>query len=235
MAIPVLIIGRSGSGKSASMRNLDPAKTGVINVINKPLPFKSSLRCACTDDYTRINSIIASSKTDVVVIDDAGYLMTNMFMRGHANPGKGNDIFGLYNNIGDNFWTLINNIVLKPSQQRFYIMMHEDINDLGLIKPKSIGKLVDEKVCLEGLFTICLRCRLSCGRHVFSTQTDGYDTAKSPMGMFEDAEIDNDLALVDKAICDYYEITEAFTKKEPKKPATVTVTDKLNINKEDVA
>ena len=85
--------------------------------------------------------------------------------------------------------------------------MHEDVNEFGDIKPKTIGKMLDEKICLEGLFTIVLRCVMSAGEHKFITQSDGGAVSKSPMGMFADLSIDNDLLLVDNAIRDYYDIT----------------------------
>ena len=86
------------------------------------------------------------------------------------------------------------------------MIMHEDANDFGAVKPKTIGKLLDEKVNVEGMFTICLRCMMENGQHVFHTQSDGNDVAKTPIGMFDTLTIDNDLALVDKSICEYYEI-----------------------------
>ena len=188
------------------MRNLDPSETALINVLGKPLPFKSKLLQGRTDDYKAIGEALERAKHKVFVIDDAGYLITNMFMRNHANTGAGNAVFGLYNQIGDRFWNLIAQIRNAPKDMRVYVIMHEDRNEHGDVKPKTIGKMLDEKVCLEGMFTICLRCMLSDGRHVFRTQSDGFDVAKSPMGMFDAIEIDNDLALVDKAICEYYEI-----------------------------
>lgn len=206
IAIPVLIIGKSGSGKSASLRNLDPSGTAFVNVLGKPLPFRGKFTQVVTDNYDKIGGIIRRAQRKVIVIDDAGYLITNMFMRNHANTGAGNAVFSLYNQLGDCFWKLIEQIRSAPEDVRVYVMMHEDRNDMGDVKPKTIGKMLDEKVCLEGMFTICLRCMLSDGRHVFRTQSDGLDVAKSPMGMFDALEIDNDLALVDKAICEYYEI-----------------------------
>ena len=204
MSIAVLIIGKSGSGKSASMRNLDPSQVALINVLGKPLPFRGQFGQLVTDDYGRVDGAIARTARDIIVVDDAGYLITNQFMRGHTSAGAGNGVFTLYNQIGDNFWKLIQSITALPGNKRVYMMMHEDVRDNGDVKPKSIGKMIDEKVCVEGMFTICLRCMISEGRRVFRTQTDGFDTAKSPMGMFEGTEIDNDLALVDEAICEYY-------------------------------
>lgn len=211
MAIPILIIGKSGSGKSASLRNLDPDHVALVNVLGKPLPFRKKFTQVVTDDYNKVAVCIASApkkNRDIIIIDDAGYLITNMFMRGHSNAGAGNAVFTLYNSIGDRFWNLIEAIRADPSNARVYLMMHEDMNDFGHIKPKTIGKLIDEKVCLEGMFTICLRCMITDGKHVFRTQSDGMDVAKSPIGMFEDFEIDNDLNMVDQKICEYYKEEE---------------------------
>ena len=206
MAIPVLIIGKSGSGKSASMMNLDPTKTALISVLGKPLPFKGKFDQVVTDDSAKIIGIVKAAKRDIVVIDDVGYTMTNMFMRDHAAGGGGNAVFTLYNSIGDKFWNMIEAVRKIPEDKRVYFIMHEEQNDFGAIRPKTIGRMIDEKVCLEGMFTICLRCMVSNGKHIFRTQRDGLDVAKTPIGMFDDVEIPNDLAAVDKAICDYYEI-----------------------------
>lgn len=211
MAIPILIIGKSGSGKSASMRNLDPKRVALINVLGKPLPFRGKLTQIVTDDYSKVAASIASAVKngrDIIIIDDAGYLITNMFMRGHSNAGAGNGVFSLYNSIGDHFWNLIDLIRSEPSNARVYLIMHEEMNDFGQVKPKTIGRLIDEKVCLEGMFTICLRCMISDGKHVFRTQSDGMDVTKSPMGMFEELEIDNDLNMVDQKIYEYYKEEE---------------------------
>lgn len=211
MAIPILIIGKSGSGKSASLRNLDPNRVALVNVLGKPLPFKGKFTQVVTDDYGKVQACIAKAakgNRDIIVIDDAGYLITNMFMRGHSSAGAGNAVFTLYNSIGDHFWNLIESIRAEPSNSRVYLMMHEDMNDFGQVKPKTIGKLIDEKVCLEGMFTICLRCMITDGKHVFSTQSNGMDVAKSPIGMFEDVEVDNDLNMVDQKICEYYKEEE---------------------------
>lgn len=175
-------------------------------MLGKPLPFKGKFDQIRSDDYAYVTGAIKATKRQIIVIDDAGYMMTNMFMRGHGNAGAGNGVFALYNNIGDKFWSLIEFIRSLPGDQRVYILMHEDTNDFGMVKPKTIGKMVDEKVCLEGMFSICLRCMVAQGRHIFRTQSDGSDCAKSPIGMFASDEIDNDLAAVDKAICEYYDI-----------------------------
>ena len=207
MATPVLIIGKSGSGKSTSLRNcVGNEDWNLIRVLNKPLPFKGKINGWTTDDYQMVMKALAASKAKNIVLDDAGYLITNHFMRGHSSCGAGNGVFTLYNNIGDYFWQLIQFIIKLPEDKIVYVIMHEDKNDFGDIKPKTIGKLIDEKVCLEGMFTIVLRCIEESGKHLFVTQSADGAVSKSPMGMFEELIIDNDLLLVEKAIREYYEI-----------------------------
>lgn len=209
MATPVLIIGKSGAGKSTSMRNCaNNDDWNLIRVLNKPLPFKGKINGWNTDDYQQVSKCIAASKAKNIVLDDAGYLITNHFMRGHASCGGGNGVFTLYNNIGDYFWNLIQFIINLPNDKIVYVIMHEDKNDFGDIKPKTIGKLLDEKVCIEGMFTIVLRCIEESGKHLFVTQSADGAVSKSPIGMFEDLTIDNDLLLVEKAIREYYELDE---------------------------
>ena len=207
MAIPVLIIGKSGSGKSTSLRNCQDGSFNLIRVLNKPLPFKGKVNGWFTDDYQQLMKYLLASKADSIVIDDAGYLITNHFMKGHSSAGKGNGVFSLYNDIGDYFWNLIQFIVQKlPEDKIVYMMMHEEKDESGEVKPKTIGKLLDEKVCIEGMFTIVLRCITEADKHLFVTQTIQGAVSKSPIGMFEDLTIDNDLKYVDEKIREYYEI-----------------------------
>ena len=210
MAIPVLIIGKSGSGKSASMRNCVGKSFSLINVLKKPLPFRGAIPTIQTDDYNYIMRAMQSSQAKSIVIDDAGYLITNHFMRGHSTAGKGNGVFALYNDLGDQYWKLVQFVVNNlPEDKIVYFMMHEDKNDFGDVKPKTIGKMLDEKVCLEGLFTIVLRCITDGDRHLFITQSTDGAVSKSPMGMFPELEIDNDLYMVDQAIREYYGFDKA--------------------------
>ena len=210
MAIPVLIIGKSGSGKSASMRNCVGKSFSLINVLKKPLPFRGAIPTIQTDDYNYIMRAMQSSQAKSIVIDDAGYLITNHFMRGHSTAGKGNGVFALYNDLGDQYWKLVQFVVnTLPEDKIVYFMMHEDKNDFGDVKPKTIGKMLDEKVCLEGLFTIVLRCITDGDRHLFITQSTDGAVSKSPMGMFPELEIDNDLYMVDQIIREYYGFDKA--------------------------
>lgn len=208
MGIGVLIIGKSGSGKSTSLRNFKKDEVGIINVISKPLPFKNvnGLITVDTDNYADVKKIIEGSKTPSIVIDDAGYLITNQFMRKHSNTGGGNAVYNLYNEIADSFWNLTEQIKKLPNDKIVYILMHEDKNDFGDIKPKTIGKLIDDKVCLEGLFAIVLRAKKVDKNYYFFTQATDGDVAKSPIGMFDELYIENDLKAVDDKIREFYGI-----------------------------
>ena len=215
MAIPVLIIGKSGGGKSTSLRNcVDNENWNLINVLGKPLPFKGKIPSVATDDYTQVMKCLAGSTAHSIVIDDAGYLITNYFMKNHSSKGAGNAVFSMYNTLADNFWNLIEFVKKLPEDKIVYIIMHEDIDDFGNVKPKTIGKLLDEKLIVEGMFTIVLRCVYESGKHLFVTQAIDGSVSKSPMGMFEELQIDNDLLYVDNKIREYYglEIKESEEK-----------------------
>ena len=143
----------------------------------------------------------------VAVIDDAGYLLVNTFMRGHSAGRGGSAVFDLYIDIADLFWGLVKFCKYSlPEDVIVYCMMHEDTNDSGETKLKTIGKLLDEKVNLPGMVTVCLRCVSRDGRHYFQTTTDGLDVTKSPEELFDSNEIDNDLKFVTDRIREYYEL-----------------------------
>lgn len=206
MGIPVLIIGKSGSGKSRSMKNCIGKDFAVIRVLNKPLPFRGKLPGNVCSDYAKIKTAIKSKQwPKSIVIDDAGYLITGQFMDGHNTTGKGNAVFSLYNQLADDFYRMVQAVTEAPEDRIVYIIMHEDTNEFGDIKPKTIGKLLDEKVCLEGMFTIVLRS-VKGERYMFVTQSQDGAVSKAPDDMFESVEIDNDLLLVDNAIREYYGI-----------------------------
>ena len=208
MGTPILIMGRSGSGKSASMRNISK-DTFVVNVNNKPLPFKNNehLKVMNCDEYLIIKTALQAAYDKgikMAVIDDAGYLLTSKFMAGHRQA-KGNSQFDLYNEIADNFYGLIKFISDElPSDMNVYMTMHEDVNDMGYSKPKTIGKLLDDKVCVEGMFTIVFHSMKLDGKYVFATNTDGLDVTKTPIGMFNEPYVDNDLETIDNVIREYY-------------------------------
>lgn len=201
----VLIYGKSGSGKSRSLKNFTEDEIFLVNVIGKELPFRNKFKYVSVTDS--IETIIAGFQRmpcKTAVIDDAGYLMTSQFMAGHSQPKKGSSSFDLFNDIADNFWKLIKMIKTLPDDVNVYVMMHEDTNDYGDTKLRTIGKLLNEKVCIEGMSTVVLRCMTSGTEHYFRTQTDGSDITKSPEGMFDGEKIENDLKAVDDKIREYY-------------------------------
>lgn len=203
----VLIYGKSGSGKSRSLKNFAEDEIFLVNVEDKDLPFRNKFKYVkSTDKYETIKKGLKQMPTKTAIIDDAGYLITNAFMRGHSGGRKGGQVFDLYNDIGDNFWGLFEFIKRElPADVIVYIIMHEEQSSDGCsFKLKTIGKILDEKVCLEGMVTVCLRCMSVDGKHFFKTNTDGSDITKSPEDMFSSDEIDNDLKAVDTVIREYY-------------------------------
>ena len=205
MGTAVLVYGKSGAGKSRSLKGFAEDEIFLVNPIGKRLPFPGKFKyTAKTDNYQTIINGLKQMPTKIAVIDDAGYLLTNTFMRGHSAPKAGSSTFDLYNDIADNFWRLFMFIQQQlPDDVIVYVMMHEQETDFGSVKLRTIGKLLDEKVSIEGMVTIALRCLVDGDRHYFRTQTDGSDVSKSPEQMF-DLEIDNDLKAVDTRIRDFW-------------------------------
>lgn len=201
MGIPVLVLGESGSGKSASLRNFEPEDISIFNVAGKPLPFRKKLPKATTSDYGKIMAGMAKSDKKSFAIDDSQYLLCfEMFDRSKETG------YQKFTDLALNFYTLVKFVIDRlPGDIIVYFLHHTDTADGGKIKAKTIGKMLDEKLTLEGLFSIVLLCRTDGTRHYFETQSDGYSTAKSPMEMF-DREIENDLKTVDQKIREYYEL-----------------------------
>ena len=208
MGEPILIYGKSGSGKSRSLLNFGEEEIFLVNVIGKRLPFPKKFKYTSTfDDVEKIKvalrAMVDKSGAKAAIIDDAGYIMTNMFMRSH---GKG-DQYALYNEIADSMWGLVNFVKNDlPEDILVYIVMHEDVSDLGESKLRTLGKLLDSKVSLEGMVTICLRSAIVGGKHVFLTNSNGSDICKSPEGMWKDEAIPNDLKAVDARVREYWGI-----------------------------
>ena len=217
MGIPVIVYGKSGAGKSRSLKGFKEDEIYLVNVLGKPLPFKGAFKYVTTSDQlqTIMAGLASMEKQNIktAVIDDFGYVMTNMFMRGH---GSG-DQFKLFNQIGDTVWTFINYIqsAAVAPDAIVYLIMHEDVNEDGTNKLRTIGKLLDQKVCIEGMATVVLHAINKGDRYVFETQSKGTGIAKSPEGMFEAEEIPNDLHAVDQAIRAYWNLGAA-PKKEAK-------------------
>ena len=199
----ILVYGKSGSGKSRSLLNFGEDEIFLINTIGKRMPFSKQFKYELkSDNIQLIREKMKAMPCKIAVIDDAGYLMTNTFMRSH---GKG-DQFALYNTIGDTMWGLFRFIKTELADDVLvYIMMHEDSDDFGNTKLRTIGKLLDQKVCLEGMVTICLHCIAKGKEHVFVTNSNGLGIEKSPEGMF-DFEVPNDLKAVDSRIREYWNL-----------------------------
>ena len=212
MAIPVLILGESGTGKSASMRNFKPDELAIVNVVGKPLPFRGSFESLNGDSYRKIKKFIGETDKKAIVIDDAQYLMANEFMRRASERG-----YDKFTEIAQNFWDLINAIYALPSDVVVYVMAHVERDGSGNEKIKTIGRMLDEKITIEGMFTIVLKTAVSDGVYNFSTQNNGNDTVKSPLGLFKSSLIDNDLKAVDTAIREYYGILPTMPAVEEKK------------------
>ena len=221
MSIATLILGQSGTGKTTSLRNLDPAHTLLIQAVKKPLPFRSdgwgwfhkenkpNGNVFVSDNSDQIIKMMKGTRRDVIVLDDFQYILANEFMRRVLDKETGNAAFAKYNEIAHNAWSILMAASQLPDHKRVYILGYTQEYENGREKAKTIGKLLDEKITLEGLLTIVLRTTVINGQYLFTTKNSGLDTVKSPMGLFEADQIDNDLAAVDAAIYTYYSLREA--------------------------
>lgn len=215
MGILVYILGRSGTGKSYSMRDFKKGELGVVNVQGKILPFKGSgaLDIVNTDESKDIVKSIESmaKKYKAVVVDDFQYVMANEFMRRATERG-----YDKFTEIARHAWDIADCVRNLPQDVIVYVMCHTDTDQDGFEKLKTIGKLLDEKIVLEGMSTIVLKTAVSDGQYMFLTQNNGKDTVKSPAGMFPAYAIDNNLKYVDAKIRSYYEIGEFLSDEELK-------------------
>lgn len=217
MGIPVLVYGKSGSGKSRSLKYFSENEIYYVNVENKPLPFRGKFKYVSRlDDVNIIQSQLSKMPTKIAVIDDAGYIMTHTFMSKHRTM-KGNAQFDMYNEIADNMYNLVKFVKDSlPADVIVYIIMHEETTDYGITGLKTLGKLLDQKVCMEGMVTVCIRCMSEGKNHFFRTVTDGNDITKTPEDMFEEPEIENNLKLVDQKIRAYWGLDQAEIKEDKK-------------------
>lgn len=214
MSTAIMILGESGTGKSTSLRNLDPKQTMLIQVVRKPLPFRAKEwgywdkeknatgNVFVTDHCETIIRYMRKTSKKVIIIDDFQYMLANEYMRRTAERG-----YEKFTDIGKNAWEVITAASDLAPDVRVYILAHTETND-GKTKMKTIGKMLDEKITPEGLFTIVLKTAVMDGNYKFITRNSGSDTVKSPMGLFDDEKIDNDLAVIDAAICEYYDLTK---------------------------
>lgn len=199
-------MGESGSGKSASLRNFAPNEISVFNVTSKPLPFKqgkTKLPKIDNATYADIANALANPNKRAYVIDDAGYLLSfEMFKRANETG------YSKFTDMAKNFFDMLDFINTKlPNDIIVYITMHtEDDSEMHRVKVKTIGKMLDQNLKIEGLFSIVLRAVQTEDGYKFVTRDDMVSTAKSPIGMWEDDMIDNDLKAVDATIREYYDM-----------------------------
>ena len=204
MGIPVLILGESGSGKSTSLRNFEPDEIGIFNVASKPLPFRKKLHAANGATYDMIEAKLTRPKLKAYAIDDSQALMAFALFQKAKETG-----YGKFTDIALDFYNLLKHVIDKtPPDCIVYFLHHIETTETGKVKAKTVGKMLDNQLTVEGLFSIVLLCRTDGVRHWFETQSDGFTTAKSPMDMFPSREIDNDLKAVDAAIREYWGMVE---------------------------
>lgn len=212
----VLIMGASGSGKSTSLRNLPAEETAIINITNKPMPFRNkdgktivTLKdfekegekdLSYEELYRRIITTIKATKKKIIVIDDSSYMMA--FENFEKATNKGYDKF---TTMAKNYYDLIKSAISCGDEKIVYVITHEEVDDVNqLYRPKTIGKMLSNQLVIEGLFSIVLRSMYKNGEYIFQTQNDGTSVCKSPMDMFQEKEIPNDLFEVDKIVREYY-------------------------------
>lgn len=215
-SIGVLLMGASGTGKSTSLRSLPAEETAIINVTNKPMPFrnKNGLKISSCTNYEQMIKAIINTDKRIIVVDDSSYMMT--FENFDKATQKGYDKF---TTMAINYYNLIETPKKCAGEKIIYFVTHEEIDENGITHPKSIGKMLSQQLVIEGLFSIVLRSMQKESQYVFQTHNDGTSVCKSPIDMFQDDFIPNDLAEVDKIIREYYgfkPITEKLNKVENK-------------------
>ncbi len=214
MGIAVLVLGESGSGKSASMRNFKKEDVGILNVASKPLPFRNTNGLVTVNKatYSMIKGAVTSPNRLSYVVDDAQYLMAFESFDKANVPG-----YGRFTELAKNYEEMLRTIQEDTSPDTIvYVMQHIETDENGKIKAKTLGKMLDQQLTIEGLFSIVLLAKADERRHYFVTQSDGTNPCKSPMGMFDDIEIDNDLKMVDDTIREYYGLKKATAPKKTK-------------------
>jgi len=216
MSNTTLIIGESGSGKSTSLRHLNHEETFIINVLDKPLPFrgyKSRYKPVtkdnpdgnyyATDDYNVILRCIKSvnerPELKVLVIDDFQYLLANEFMRRAAEKG-----FDRFTDIAQHAWLVIKELIATREDLYCFVLSHSESDNQGRMRCKTIGKMLEDKITLEGMFSTVLYAMVVDSEFKFLTQNDGFHISKSPLGMFEEKYIDNDLSFVIHSMKNYF-------------------------------
>lgn len=214
MSYACLILGESGTGKTASLRNLDPKRTLLIQPVRKPLPFRSKDwheakakgdggNIFVCNDAQKIVACMRRAPQDIIVIDDWQYILSSQFM-----ARRNEKSYDKFTDIGGAGYDIVQAASQLADDKRVYVLAHTATDDMGNVRIKTLGRMLDEKIVVEGMFTTVLRTFVDPGTgYFFLTHNNGHDTVKSPMGMFKENQIENDLAAVDATICDYYGIS----------------------------
>ena len=201
MGVPVLILGESGHGKTTSLRNFSENEIGVFNTLGKPLPFRGKLKTFDNANYADIIHTLEKNTLSTYAIDDANYLVSlEEFARIKENG------YSKFAEMAQHFQIMLDVIRNTNPDTIVYVFMHPEWDANGRMKPKLTGKMLNEKLCVEGLFSIVLIAKRTDQGYIFETQTDGFTPAKSPLGMFESETIENDLKAVDTTIREYYQL-----------------------------
>lgn len=215
MAEKILIMGESGTGKSTSIRNCDPALTAIVNPVGKPLPFRAKFDMLNGETdavkITRFMKDQVKNGKKIIIVDDFQYILSIPYMNRIKEAG-----WDKWNDFGSNYFEIIDVCAELPDDVTVYYMTHTETLENGITTIKLIGKMLREKITIEGLFTIVLRTQVVDGKYYFLTQNSGKDTVKSPIGMFESYAIDNDLKYVDDKIRNYYRFNGAKSDDEMK-------------------
>lgn len=227
MGIPVLVIGESGSGKSTSLRNFKPNEIGIYNIAGKPLPFRGKFPMMMTiSDPDAIMDSLRRNAVNCYAIDDSQYLMSFKLINKWQENG-----YGKYTEIARDFKGLVDTVVKNTSPDTIvYFLHHTERSEDGHVKAKTSGKMIDNWLTLEGLFSIVIMAVATESKHMFVTQNDGTSTCKSPMGML-DNPMDNDLKLVDTKIREFYELkpigTPVEKEEKPKAKGSVETVESI--------
>lgn len=199
MARLIFVLGHPGTGKTSSLRNLKKDEVGYISVTGKELPFKSDIKPVVAKNTPEITALILKSKKPTVVVDDVNYTFTNQVF----GRSQEKDQFQVFRDIGNNFYKLVEAILNKDTDQNIYLFGHIELNDKNLVQLKTAGKTIRDNIAPEGLTNIVLEAVNDMGEFVFKVRSDGTGV-KSPIDMFPDNTVDNDLKLVNEAINKYY-------------------------------
>ncbi len=199
MARLIFVLGHPGTGKSSSLRNFKKDEIGYISVTGKELPFKTDVKAVTIKKATEIAAAIKKSSKPVIVVDDVNYL----FMYQVFGRSQEKDQFQVFRDIGNDFYKLMETILSKPTDQNVYLFGHIELNDKNLVQLKTAGRTIRDNIAPEGLTNIVFESVNDMGEFVFKVRSDG-SGVKSPIDMFADDAIPNDLKVVNEAINKYY-------------------------------